>query len=575
MDALRVARILDEMGTLLELRGENPFRCRAYRNAAQALKALPGDLAEMIAADELIKVPGIGATMLGKIARLSMTGGLPEYDDLRRETPPGLIALLRVPGLGPSKIQALRDTLSIASLDDLKAAALAGRLAAVKGFGARTQAKILEGIAFLEEAGDRMLQHRARQRADAWRLWLQQQPGVQHAEIAGELRRRCETIDDLAFAFAAGDPVATLDRIAARPDVGEVLSRFATSLAVRLSDGLCGRFRASTPDRYGLALWEATGSDAHLAAVRRHAEGRGFSPGDWEWLDPDQRPVPARAEADFYQALGLSPIPPELREGRGEVDAAKAGTLPRLVQRDDLLGTFHCHTDWSDGGATLEEMAEAARAAGLGYLGIADHSRSAAYAGGLSIERVRRQWQAIDALNARYNGAFRLFKGIECDILADGSLDYPDDVLAGFDYVVASVHSRFGLPREAMTERVVRAVSHPRVTILGHPTGRLLLAREGYSLDLHAVIEAVAARGTMIEINADPHRLDLDAEHARRARDRGVLIAINPDAHSTSGLENLDYGLGQARRAGLRPEDVVNTRPAAEVVRLFDQARSR
>jgi DNA polymerase (family 10) len=353
-----------------------------------------------------------------------------------------------------------------------------------------------------------------------------------------------------------------------------VRQRRAASIDIQLADGLHCGFGATTPERFGLALWSATGSGPHVSEVWQHAERLGYSPGDWEWLAPEGRPVPCAAEEDFFRGLGLAFIPPELREGRSEVEAAAAGTLPRLVDAHDLRGTFHCHTDWSDGAATLEEMAEAARAAGLDYLGIADHSRSAAYAGGLSIERVRQQWRAIDALNDRYAGAFRLFKGVECDILADGTLDYPDEVLAGFDYVVASVHSRFGLSREAMTERIVRAVAHPMVTMLGHPTGRLLLARDAYALDLEAVIAAAAAHGTMIEINANPHRLDLDAPHARRARDLGVAIAINPDAHSTAGLDDLDYGLGQARRAGLRPEDVLNTRPAGEVAGLFARRKA-
>lgn len=563
MDALRVAQVLDEMGTLLELRGENPFRCRAYRNAAQALKGLSGDLAEPLARGELADVPGLGPAMLEKIARLVTTGGLPEHDDLRRETPPGLIALLRVPGLGPSKIKALRDELGIGSLAELKAAAESGRLASVKGFGAKTQAKILEGVAFVETIGQRMLQHHARRRAAPWVPWLEAQEGVRRVEIAGELRRRAETISGLALAFAADDPTAVVERIAARPDVDEVLGRGVgrglASIALRLADGLPCEVVGALPAQFGPALWSATGSAAHGESLRRRASAFGLLLRDAELIGTEGSPIACPDEADLFAALGLPVIPPELREGRGEVEAAAEGRLPPLVERADLRGTFHCHTDWSDGGATLEEMAEAARALGLEYLGIADHSRAAAYAGGLSIERVRAQWEAIDALNARFNASFRLFKGTECDILADGSLDYPEDVLAGFDYVVASVHSRFNLPRDEMTARIVRAVSHPRVTMLGHPTGRLLLSRDAYAVDLGPVIEAAAAHGTAIEINADPHRLDLDDEWARRARDAGVMIVINPDAHSTGGLENLDYGLGQARRAGLAPADVLNT----------------
>jgi DNA polymerase (family X) len=286
-------------------------------------------------------------------------------------------------------------------------------------------------------------------------------------------------------------------------------------------------------------------------------------------------PVACETEADLFGALELAEIPPELREDHGEIEAAAAGSLPSLVEFADLTGTFHCHSDWSDGGATLAEMAAAAQARGMKYLGIADHSRSAAYAGGLSIERVRDQWAAIDALNKTFRGKFHLFKGTECDILADGSLDYPDELLDGFDYVVASVHSNFNLPREAMTRRLVKAVSNPRVTMLGHPTGRLLLARDGYDLDLDAVIDAAAAAGTMIEINANPHRLDLDALHCRRARQKGVMIVINPDAHSVGGLDDLEYGVSVARRGWLCKDDVWNTGSYNAMVDRIAQFRSR
>jgi DNA polymerase (family 10) len=306
--------------------------------------------------------------------------------------------------------------------------------------------------------------------------------------------------------------------------------------------------------------------------MRRRAIARGLKLSEYG-LEGPNGPISCESESALFAALGLHDIPPELREDIGEIEAAEAGPVPRLVDRADLTGTFHCHTDWSDGGATLAEMAEAARAAGLTYLGIADHSRSAGYAGGLSVERVRQQWEAIDALNREYRGRFRLFKGTECDILADGSLDYPDELLAGFDYVVASVHSLFGLTREAMTARIVRAVSNPRVTMLGHPTGRLLLSRDGYAVDLDAVIDAAARSSTMIEINANPHRLDLDAVHCRKAKARGVTIVINPDAHATGGFDDLQYGISVARRAGLGPADVLNARSPEAVAEALEARR--
>jgi DNA polymerase (family X) len=572
METARIARILAEMGTLLEVRGENPFRTRAYHNAAQALRALPADLSGMIADGSLAEVPGIGETMLAKITQLATTGHLPAYEKLRAETPPGLVALLRVPGLGPKKIKTLHDELKIESLADLRAAAETGKIAALKGFGDKTQAKILEGISFVESVGDRVLQSTARRLVAPIVAALRRHKGVIRLEVCGSLRRRKETIGDLDILFSAAEAAPVLDHFIKLPDVAEVLAHGPTKASVRLAEGVQCDLRGVSDAQFPFALHYFTGSKAHNIAMRRRAIARGLKLNEYG-LEGDEGPIPCADEAELFAALGLAYIPPELREDTGEFDLAEAGPIPPLVELADLAGTFHCHTDWSDGGATLAEMAEAARDAGLHYLGIADHSRSAGYAGGLSIDRVRRQWEEIDALNARLGRKLRLFKGTECDILPDGTLDYPDDLLYGFDYVVASVHSSFGLPREAMTRRICRAVSNPRVTMLGHPTGRLLLARDGYAVDLDAVIAAAAQAGTMIEINADPHRLDLDDEHCRKARDAGVTIVINPDAHSTGGLANLDYGIGVARRAGLRPADVFNAAPLRPVVAALARRR--
>lgn len=574
METARVARILDEMGTLLEVRGENPFRCRAYHNAAQTLKELPSDLSEMIADGSLAKVPGIGETILGKITQLVTTGNLEAYEKLRQETPPGLVALLRVPGLGPKKIKALHDELKIESLADLRTAAEANKIAALKGFGAKAEAKILEGISFIESVGDRVLLSTARRLVAPVFEAVRQHPLVRRAEICGSLRRWKETIGDLDILFSADDPIPVLDAFVRLPQVAAVLAHGPTKASIRLSDGVQCDLRGVTDAQYPFALHYFTGSKEHNIAMRRRAIARGYKLSEYG-LEGADGLLACATEADVFAALGLHEIPPELREDIGELDLAAAGPLPRLVELGDLTGTFHCHTDWSDGGATLEEMAEAAMQSGLSYLGIADHSRSAGYAGGLSVDRVRAQWEAIDALNGKYAGRFRLFKGTECDILPDGSLDYPDDLLAGFDYVVASVHSSFGLPRDAMTARIVRAVSHPKVTMLGHPTGRLLLARDGYAVDLDAVIDAAAAAGTMIEINANPHRLDLDATHCRKAKAKGITIVINPDAHSTGGFGDLIFGVEQARRAGLEPGDLLNTLPVEQVAERLQTSRSR
>lgn len=574
METAQIARTLAEMGTLLEVRGENAFRCRAYHNAAQALKGLPGDLSGMIDDGSLAEVPGIGETMLAKIIQLATTGRLPAYEDLRKETPPGLVALLKVPGLGPKKIKQLHDELKIETLADLRAAGESGRLAALKGFGAKTEAKILEGIAFVEAQGDRILQNKALGLVAPILAAVRAHPNVIRAEVCGSLRRRGETIGDLDILFSADDPAPVLDAFATGPDVAAVLGHGPTKASVRLWEGVQCDLRGVSDAQFPFALHYFTGSKAHNIAMRRRAIERGLKLNEYA-LEGPGGPISCGTEADLFAALGLSYIPPELREDMGEFERAEAGEILPLVTLADLTGTFHCHSDWSDGGATIAEMAEAARALGLKYLGIADHSRAAAYAGGLTVDRVRRQWEEIDALNAQYGGAFRIFKGTECDILPDGSLDFPDDVLAGFDYVVASVHSNFGLPREAMTARMVRAVQNPFLTMLGHPTGRLLLARDGYAVDLDAVIEAAAGAGTMIEINANPHRLDLDWVHARRASGLGIPIVINPDAHSTRGLLDLDYGVGVARKAGIAPGQVFNAAAPDEVARRLASRRNR
>jgi DNA polymerase (family 10) len=574
MEAAKIARVIDEMGTLLELQGENPFRVRAYHTAAQALEHLPADLTEMIGDGSLKEVPGIGETLHAKIVQLATTGHLPAYDALRAATPPGLVALLRIPGLGPKKIKSLHETLKVESIADLRAAGEAGLIAKLKGFGAKTEAKILEGIAFVEKVGERILQ------SDAVRLVapiykaVSEHRQVIRAEVCGSLRRRAETIGDLDVLFSSRHVPEVLEAFVKLPQVATVLAHGPTKASVRLADGVQCDLRGVEDDQFPFALHYFTGSKAHNIAMRKRAIARGLSLNEYA-LSGEAGSVPCEDEAALFKALGLAYIPPELREDSGEIDAAEKHQLPKLIEPGDLTGTFHCHTDYSDGGATLAEMAAAAQARGMKYLGIADHSRSAAYAGGLSIERVRQQWAEIDALNATFGDSFRLFKGTECDILADGSLDYPDELLDGFDYVVASIHSLFGLPRDQMTKRLVRAVSNPRVTMLGHPTGRLLLARDGYPVDLDAVIDAAAAAGTMIEINANPHRLDLDAVHCRRAQQKGVTIVINPDAHSVGGLDDLSYGVSVARRAWLSKGDVMNTGTLAHTIKRLAQFKER
>ncbi|WP_165251135.1 DNA polymerase/3'-5' exonuclease PolX [Paludisphaera soli] len=580
METAKIAQVLDDMGTILEVQGENPFRCRAYHNAAQALRGLPGDLTEMIADGSLAEVPGIGETLHAKVVQLATTGSLPAYEKLRAQTPPGLLALLRVPGVGPKKIKALHEALDVKSLADLRAAGESGRIAKVKGFGAKTEANILEGIGFLETTGGRILRHEALALVAPILEFVRGRPGVTRAEACGSLRRRAETVGDLDVLFAADEPGPVLDAFVKLPQVAKVLGHGPTKASVLLPGFRTDQFvqcdlRGVADDQFAFALHYFTGSKAHNIAMRKRALARGLSLNEYALsaAKDGAKGVACRDEPELFRALDLDYVPPELREDAGEFDAAESGSLPRLIEPGDLTGTFHCHSDWSDGDATLEEMAEGARAMGLQYLGIGDHSRSLAMARGLTIERVREQWARIDALNAGFGDDFRLFKGTECDILGDGSLDFPDDVLAGFDYVVASVHSRFKMSRAEMTARIIRAIANPHVTMLGHATGRLLLSRASYEVDLDAVIDAAAEHRTMIEINASPYRLDLDAVHCRRARKKGVTIVINPDAHSVAGLGDLRYGVDVARRAWLTKEDVFNTAPLPQIAERLASLR--
>jgi DNA polymerase (family 10) len=571
MDKARVAAILDEMGTLLALQGENVFRCNAYHNAARALEQLPGDLVQLVAANQLVGVKGIGETMREKITELATTGKLASYEELRAQVPSGLLELLRVPGLGPKKVKALFDELRVDSPAKLKAACQDGRVASLKGFGARMQAKILEGLEFLDRVGKRF--HLPD--AEAWGQKLLglmlKQPGVRRGELCGSLRRRRETVADLDILLSAEDAGPIMAAFIAAPGMTQVLAHGPTRSSIMLENGLQADLRVVKDAEFPFALHYFTGSKDHNIAMRSLAQDRGYKLNEYALMG-EKGPIPCQDEAELFRALGLDFIPPELREGTGELAAAAAHALPQLVTRADLRGTFHNHTTASDGTATLMEMAAAARDLGLEYLGIGDHSQSLGVANGLTPDRVRKQWTEIDKLNAKYDG-FTVLKGTECDILPDGSLDFDDDLLAGFDYVVASVHTHFGQSRAEMTQRILRAVAHPRVTMLGHMTGRLLLKRDSYAVDIDAVLKAAAQAGTIIEINASPWRLDLDWLHVKQARDLGILFAINPDAHSTGELANLRFGIDVARRGWLTAHDVLNTLPRTKVIERLKQGK--
>ncbi|MFO0879231.1 MAG: DNA polymerase/3'-5' exonuclease PolX [Gemmataceae bacterium] len=580
MDREQVAGILAEIGTLLELQGESSFRVNAYHNGARAILQMEGDLAEMVRTNRLTEVAGIGDTLREKITTLMTTGRLPFYDDLKAKTPPGLVEILRVPGLGPKKVIALHKELGIDTLEKLRIACEAGQVAGLKGFGKRTQEKILEGLESLRQMAGRVRLDQALAVADTIVAALRELPGVQQIEVCGSIRRRKETIKDIDVLIAGvGDTGPLMERFVSLPGVVQITGQGDTRSSVVIKKLLPSGsqitmnadLRVVSPEQFPFALHYFTGSKEHGIAMRIRAQRYGLKLNEYG-LEGESKHVRARSEADIFRALDLAYIPPEMREDTGEMDLAASDGLPPLIEVDDIQGVFHNHTTYSDGANTLEEMALAAQHLGLKYLGIGDHSQSLTIANGLSPARVRQQHREIDALNKRLKG-IHLFKGTECDILLDGSLDYDEELLTSFDYVVASVHTHFQLPREQQTERIIRAIRHPLVTMLGHSTGRLLLRREGYQVDLEAILEAAAASGCMIEINADPHRLDLDWVHCKRARAMGVTLVINPDAHSTHGLANFVHGVEVARRGWLEKQHVFNTRPLAEVSRYFAERK--
>ena len=559
MDKKAVAQVLEQIASFLELKGENPFRVRAFRTAAKAVTALPGEVSTALAEGTLAETKGVGPATLQIVQEVVQTGRSSLLEELREQVPAGLVEMLQISGLGVAKIRQIHETLGIDTLPELEAAARDGRLARLPRFGAKTADNILTGLAFLRQASAFKLAHHALEEAEGLRAALAALPGVAQAVIAGEVRRRTEVVRDVVVVLVADVPPADIfRRIGELPGVQEFAGQDERRVTLKVSGGAQAQVVVTTPKNVGAVLVQATGSEEHLAELAAHARARGFAL-DGAALWQGSTFLPTADEAAFYAALGLAEIPPELREGRGEVAAAAAGPLPALLARGDLVGFLHCHTTASDGSNTVLELAEACRAAGYAWMGITDHSKAAAYAGGLSVDDLARQADEIDAVNARLAG-FRILKGIEADILADGALDYDDAVLARLDFVIGSIHSRFNLDRETMTERVLRAMENPHLAILGHPTGRLLLSRDPYPLDMERVLARAAETGVAIEINADPHRLDLDWRLVRQARDLGVAISIGADAHNLAGLRNVDFGVGIARKGWLTKADVLNTR---------------
>ena len=576
MDSRTAAHVLARIADHLDLRGENPFKVKAYRGAARALLALAThDLGPLLRSGELARLRGLGPATIAVVRDLVEQGESRYLEELRADTPEGLLDLAQVPGLSRQKAELLHRELGIASVDELEEAARDGRLTKVKGLGPKTAQKILKSIEFMRTARPLRLYVHAVGEGEALLAAVRAHPDVVRAELAGSLRRNVEVVGDVDIVAACrADPGAVAQSFARLPGL-RAAEGDGPSVRLRFMDGLSLDLHCVTEPAFGVALARATGSSAHLeqldAALLRAKVTR-----DGDALrDARARVIPTPHEDAVYAAAGIAWMPPELREGLGEMEAAVAGALPALITANDIRGALHCHTTWSDGKHSVAEMAEAARALGWSYLGISDHSQAAFYASGVAREAMLEQHDEIDALNASFPGpGFRVLKGVEADILADGRLDYDEALLDRFDFVIASIHSRFRMDGDAMTLRVLRAMDDPHMTILAHPTGRLLLSREPYALDLDAVFEKAAALGIAMEINADPHRLDLDWRIVHRARARGVTFAIGPDAHSRRSLEWTRLGVAMARKAWLSPGDVLNTRETDGVLAFARSRRS-
>ena len=569
--AADVGEILEQIALLLELKGENPFKIRAYTNAARALESLSEPLATLVTEERLGTIEGIGKAITEKVTELVTTGHLPYYEELKASFPPGIFELFELQGLGAKKIKALHDQLGVSSLADLEKVCQEGKVAELAGFGAKTQANLLKALADHRKHAGRFRINVVAELAEELLSDLRAHEAVGQVQAAGSYRRHKETIGDLDLLVSSNRPGEVSDFFIRHPLVEEVLVHGPTKSSVRLKDGPQCDLRVVKPEEFPFALVYFTGSKEHNIRLRSRALEHGWSLNEYRFSaarEGAEPPPPIQTERDLYKALELDFIPPELREDKGEIVAAENGTLPELVEWSNLRGTFHCHTTASDGRNSLIEMARAAMDLGLEYLGIADHSKSSFQAHGLDAARLAAQVEEIRMLNGSEEcreAGFRLFAGTECDILKDGELDFPDEALASLDYVVASVHSSFTLGEAEMTRRIIRAIENPHVTMLGHLTGRLLLSREPYRVNIPAVIEAAAATGTIIEINANPRRLDMDWRWWPLAKEKGVKCAINPDAHTTQGLQDLIYGIGIARKGWLEKADITNCLPLGKV----------
>nr|WP_198017639.1 DNA polymerase/3'-5' exonuclease PolX [Syntrophorhabdus aromaticivorans] len=557
-----ISAILEEIAMLLEIKGENPFKTRAYYNAANVLSGIT-NLDELVRQRRLREIKGIGEALSKKIEEYSETGKMEYLEELKKEVPESLVELMGIPNLGPKRIKVLHDELGITNLGELEYACKENRLVNLQGFGVKTQEKVTKGIEFLKRHKGEFLFGDIYQEADAIKNRLVSVAAPEWVEVCGSIRRRKEIVRDMDILVAADGHEKVTAFFVSMSEVSEVLLTGDTKTSVRLRSGIEADLRVVRREEFPYALMYFTGSKEHNVRLRAIAKKKGWKLNEYGLFE-DERPLPCGSEEEVYKALGLAFVPPELREDSGEVEAAEEGTLPALLTFDDIKGTFHVHTDFSDGMDSLERMVEGTRRMGYSYIGISDHSKSAYYAGGLKPETLLRQWEMIDRINER-SKSFHVFKGIESDIQPDGSLDYDEEILKGFDFVIASIHSGFTMKKDDMEKRIMRAMENPYTTMLGHPTGRLLLSRDGYECDMVKLIDAAARNHVIMELNASPYRLDIDWRYLKYAKDKGVMISINPDAHGVAGIGDVFYGVGIARKGWQERKDVLNTQGVNDI----------
>lgn len=566
-----VSDILENIAMLLEIKGENPFKSRAYYNAAKALSGIT-NLEELVKEKRLREIKGIGEALSQKIEEYSKTGTMAYYEELTRAVPESLLELMQIPNLGPKKIKVLYDELEITNIGELEYACKENRLIHLTGFGEKTQENVLKGIEFFKRHKGEFLFGDVYQEAERIRQRLSTIVDPIWAEVCGSIRRRKEVVRDMDILVAAENHEKITSFFVSMPEVDQVLVTGETKTSVRMKSGIEADLRVVTRQEFPYALVYFTGSKEHNVRLRGIAKKKGWKLNEYGIFDGDNLVI-CKSEEEIYRALGLPYIPPELREDSGEIEAAEQDKLPSLIQHEDIRGIFHVHTDFSDGVDSLERMVEAAQKFGFSYLGVSDHSKTAYYAGGLKHDAILKQWEVIDTLNKK-NSTFRIFKGIESDILSGGSLDYDDSILEGFDFVIASVHSGFTMKKDDMEERILKAMKNPYTTILGHPTGRLLLSRDGYQVDMMRIIDCAAQNHVILELNASPYRLDIDWRYLKYAKDKGVMISINPDAHAVAGLEEVFFGVNIARKGWQESKDILNTRDVNDIKEIFTKIRN-